>query len=213
MEKNRRVSFCPHCGNRAPQEVVYTQHFLDTYWGVESGKPDEVPSVCHVARCETCSRLLLYEAPEEVAAEQNFNELYLVWPDSGKLHPSVPKSVATIYAEAFKVKAISPASFAVQIRRALEAICDDRGETTGNLESRLRALVSKGELPPNLAEVTEAVRMLGNVAAHAGKGGVHPLQVYALDGFFKAVIEYVYVAPGRLKEFKERLHKLGNIES
>lgn len=36
---------------------------------------------------------------------------------------------------------------------------------------------------------------------------VHPLQAFTIDEFFRAVVEYVYVAPSKLKKFKAQLRK------
>ena len=41
---------------------------------------------------------------------------------------------------------------------------------------------------------------------------VHPLQVLALDDFFRAVVEYIYVSPGKISKFKESLAKLNKAE-
>lgn len=51
------------------------------------------------------------------------------------------------------------------------------------------------------------LRFLGNVGAHAVEESVMPWQVYAIDEFFRAVVEYVYVAPSKLKDFKDSLAK------
>jgi hypothetical protein len=50
-------------------------------------------------------------------------------------------------------------------------------------------------------------RVLGNVGAHAGDQEVESYQVEALDQFFRAVVEYVYVAPSRLSRFREELEE------
>jgi hypothetical protein len=51
------------------------------------------------------------------------------------------------------------------------------------------------------------LRIIGNVGAHAGKDSVHPLLANAMDEFFRAVVEYVYVAPKRLEEFQKRMDR------
>ncbi len=112
------------------------------------------------------------------------------------------------YDEASRIKTLAPNAFAVQIRRALEALCDDRGATASNLQKRLESLVKKGEIPPVLAEMTAIVRLLGNVGAHPSEERVRPTDTWVIDDFFRAVIEYVYVAPSRVKEFRNRLQKV-----
>ena len=72
-------------------------------------------------------------------------------------------------------------------------------------EGRLGELADRGEIPTTLAEVTDVLRLLGNVGAHAAEESIKPWQVNAIDEFFRAVVEYVYVAPSKLKEFRESL--------
>src|SRR5205823_1359429 len=141
----------------------------------------------------------------EILEEKNFTQGDLVFPPSGELHKSVPERVAKIYKEAARIKNLAPNAFAVQIRRALEALCEDRGAQKGVLQKQLKELAERGEIPTKLAELTDVLRLVGNIGAHASDEEVKPWQVYAMDEFFRTVIEYVYVAPGKLNEYKESL--------
>jgi hypothetical protein len=142
----------------------------------------------------------------------DFRQGALLWPESGVLNNALPKQVADIYTEAANVKRLSPNSFAVQIRRALEAICTDRGARASSLHAMLAELVERGELPPVLAEITKVLRLLGNIGAHASDRQVLPSHVDALDEFFRAVVEYVYIARSKLQTFRNKLEtfELGN---
>jgi hypothetical protein len=48
---------------------------------------------------------------------------------------------------AARIRHTAPNAYAVQIRRALEAVCDDRGAAGKVLADRLQNLVDRGELP------------------------------------------------------------------
>lgn len=128
-----------------------------------------------------------------------------MWPQKKTLHQVVPKHIRQVYEEAASIQQLSSDAFAVQIRRALEAICDDRGVGQRTLHAALKELAGKGEIPPVLAEFTDVLRLLGNIGAHWTGQRVHPLQTHALDDFFRAVVEYIYVAPSKPKEFKDKL--------
>ncbi|MTT50969.1 DUF4145 domain-containing protein [Alcanivorax sp. VBW004] len=81
-------------------------------------------------------------------------------------------------------------------------------ERTGQdltLMFRLKELGEKGEIPKTLSEASNIFRVIGNVGAHANKRDVHPLQVLALDEFFKAIVEYVYVSPSKIESFRARM--------
>ena len=181
----------------------------DTAWNISDGTVTDkyCPAAYYIACCETCNQILLYHNWAE-GSEPETSHFYtsnLVWPESGKLHPSVPEKIADIYQEAVRIKEVAPNGFAVQIRRALEAICEDRGANKGTLFKSLVQLSERGEVPPNLVEVTDLLRLIGNIGAHASDKSVHPLLVQTIDDFFRAIIEYVYIAPSKVKEFRKRL--------
>jgi len=131
----------------------------------------------------------------------------LVFPSNVDLDASIPEIVASNYRESKRVQKVSPNSFAVLIRRALEALCDDRGVSSGTLQARLAKLSEKGEIPPVLVEVTDVLRTLGNSGAHNAEQRVTVPMTWQMDKFFRTLVEYVYVAPARLKEFRKSLDK------
>jgi hypothetical protein len=47
--------------------------------------------------------------------------------------------------------------------------------------------------------------MLGNIGSHAADIAVDPSYVDTIDEFFRAVLEYVYVAPFKVAEVKASL--------
>jgi hypothetical protein len=202
MEEIRKVKFCPHCGNRSPQKLLHEQYGSGVGWSLTDDEEVDFEVAYFVALCETCDGILVYRAVDEIPDAKHFTACDLVFPQSGELHKSIPVGVAKIYGEAARIKMIAPNAFAVQIRRALEAVCEDRGAQSGNLQKRLKDLSERGEIPTVLAQVSDALRLLGNVGAHATANSIRPWQVYAIDDFFRAIVEYVYVAPSKLREFQ-----------
>lgn len=209
MEPIRKVAFCPHCGNRAPQRHIYTQEYGEEIYDENGSEiPTILPCTYYVVVCETCDRILLYHDCVEIRNDNKFHLTRLIYPDPGVLHESIPKLIADCYTEAVKIKHLAPNAFAVQIRRALEAICEDRGAKERTLHDRLQHLAQQGEIPPILAEMTKVLRLLGNIGAHATDQSIQPGYVGAIDDFFRAIVEYVYVAPSKLTEFRDRLERL-----
>ena len=201
METIRHVLFCPHCSNRAPQRLIHTQEYLEH--GYPSDDSIDIECACYVVVCETCNKILLYRTFSYIEENKYFHRADLIYPPNpGNLHKSVPKVICECYVEAARIKNLAPNAFAVQIRRALEALCDDRGAKKGALQLRLQDLVSRGEIPPVLAEMTDILRLLGNIGAHSMKQTIKPIYAIAIDDFFHVIIEYVYVAPSKLKEFR-----------
>ena len=203
----RKVLFCPHCCNRAPQRLIHTQRYMEKSWSVSNGKEDIAPWSTFVAICETRGHVLLYDNPGDQFEDKEFHYGSLDFPKSSRLPSSVPEVITQAYEEAYRICSIAPNAFAVQIRRALEAVCADRGETKGNLATKLKNLSNKGEIPPVLSEASDILRLLGNIGAHGLSESVHPLQAYALDDFFRVIIEYLYIAPSKIEDFRARMKK------
>lgn len=199
------IDFCPHCGNRAVQkEYGRFQHPTDDEgWSSWS---------CYfLMRCTTCSQPLLYETehPHSLENEESPHDAIigttLLYPNVGQLHFCVPENVKNRYREAAKIRDLSPNGFANQIRRSLEAVCKDRGINPFPLQKALETLASRGEIPDRLSEMTGFIRMLGNIGSHDGDEDVLPEFVLPIDQFFRAVVEYVYVARHNLDEFRNKL--------
>jgi hypothetical protein len=210
----RRVSFCPHCGNVATQHLVYEQYF-ETYGYKQDGTRTEsdIPSKYFVAVCETCGEILIYLAEGYIPDAKEFVEAGLMWPPRpGFLDKNVPKNVRECYEEASLVKHLSPNAFAVLLRRALEMIADEQGATRGTLYQRLKDLADQGKLPPLLIDMTDILRLLGNKAAHMAEDNVQPGHVDIIDDFFNTVVEYIYIAPGKLKALRNQLPSKDGID-
>ena len=205
------VAFCPHCGNTAPQELQGCSVSLHHSDGAHN---------YYLTRCATCLEGLLYRhidprntGPTILHGRFCLAQYELVWPAHGQLHSSVPDSIRRIYAEAALIKARAPNAFANQIRRSLEALCKDRGASNRVLMQNIKELASRGEIPPTLADMTDVIRQLGNIGSHAGDDEIDPNYVDVIDDFFRAIVEYVYIAPFKVTEFKARLEYVQKLKS
>ena len=200
--KNDFIYICPHCGNKTVHEKIFHYEFVPTAYHAD-GKKDDHPGVdiaYEIWKCRTCNDISL------VSTILGDPEGYrLDYPKGAELDASVPETVADNYKEAKMVQINAPNAFAVLIRRALEAICDDRKVKKGGLKTRLDELASRGEIPDKLVKITTVLRELGNAGAHnTGQNVTVPL-AWEMDEFFRVIIEYVYVAPAKLAEFEKRL--------
>jgi hypothetical protein len=222
--EKRRISFCPHCGNVAPQRLVYEHEThakdIDAAGNVTVAEPETY----YLALCETCNGPLLYyldifSAEDEPAYfpgsedEQDeepvpFYYAARVWPSHGA-PAGLPEEVKAAYLEALRIKAVSPQLFAVQIRRTLEALCNDRAAVKGRLEKRLKDLSVRGEIPPKLAEMSDVLRVLGNAGAHDFEKKLSQRDANVIDRFFRSIIEYVYVAPHSLNSYRSLAKTFG----
>lgn len=60
----RKVAFCHHCNNRAPQTLIHSQAFEDRGYGIKDESIDYIPSTYHIASCDTCVVTRLIEIGE-----------------------------------------------------------------------------------------------------------------------------------------------------
>jgi hypothetical protein len=192
-------TFCDHCGN------ITLQTLLSTKVGdFEEGKITYTLSGCQI--CEGFS-LRRHPGdwtaplrPGDVPPPKDISEQ--LWPEALTLPPEVPDRVRQIYQEARAIKQRSPSSFVVQIRRALEAVANEQGAEGNSLMAKTQWLIKQGLLPEVFAEMTHITRMLGNLGAHDAEKDVAPSDVQVVDEFFRAIIEYLYVARAKVAKVK-----------
>lgn len=141
---------------------------------------------------------------------------YLVMPRTAtrpKAPPEVPSELAEDYNEACLVIDDSPKASAALSRRCLQGILRAQGYTQKDLAPAIEALLSSNRLPSELAESVDAIRNVGNFAAHPMKdkhtGEILPVEPHeaewnleVLEGLF----DYFYVAPAKAQLKKAALN-------
>ena len=206
MKDKESVRLCPHCGNTTPHVILFECSAPQTWYGSDGQPKNDAGdpySDYMLLQCQTCRDVSLYSK----LSIHNWNEPKLEYPIGFDLDSCIPAEVASNYQEAKRVQNVSPNAFAVLLRRALEALCNDRGVPGGNLAARLKQLATKGEIPGNLAEISSVLRELGNAGAHHTSQRVTVPMTWTMDEFFRTLVEYVYVAPHRLDQFQRTLAK------
>jgi hypothetical protein len=158
--------------------------------------------------CPACEHpfLVVSRAEEEVGPDEwTGPDWKVLFPGGGFELRGVPDTIALSYGEAavcFRAGASTAA--AVMCRRALEAICKDKGVTKRNLAANLKALQDQGTIDARLYEWADALRIVGNDAAHNVDEFMSKED--AKDGldFTRAIIEYVYTFTDAFEKFKAR---------
>lgn len=202
-DKVTEVLFCPHCGNTSVQTLLLAQSYTATLYTIPTGEKKQEPAAYNVVRCETCSGVLVYDEGFDFSEFSATPFGNLAYPRQSEFSDAVPEQICTTYEEAVKIKSISSMAFTVLARRVLEEICANQGVTGGNLAQAIKEMAKKGVIPNTLAEASDLVRLVGNAGAHASTLNINALHASAIDDFIKAIIEYPYVAPARIDEFKK----------
>jgi hypothetical protein len=195
--------FCDHCSNTTFQTIV----------ALETVMLDGAKLVSYtLSRCTICdgislrlhntSILVTQPIPGSVSKVQDIS-FEQVWPPSSIFSSDVPERIRTIYEEARLVKRRSPSSFVVQLRRAFEALAKDRKAEGRDLYRQIQWLIEQEQLPNMFAEMMDIARMIGNAGAHDSETDVTPEDAQVSDRFFKAIVEYLYVAPALLAKARK----------
>lgn len=201
----KRQTNCPHCGNNTLLEVKSETTTVEEVNTVK-GEILEMENYYVIAECKRCGGISIYASAEYFDNPDDLNSAILLYPQEKSLE-GVPQKVKESYAEAKRIKKISPYAFAVMIRRAMEFLCKDQNAQGKNLNSMLKDLSNKEIIPKTLSEMTDVLRILGNLGAHASDTKIDMGDVNILNDFFLAVVEYIYTAPEKIKRYKESLLK------
>ena len=81
----------------------------------------------------------------------------------------VPQHLAKDYKQACDVLVLSPEASAALSRRCLQGILRDKGYTQHDLAKQIDAALNSNTLPVHITQVMDAVRQIGNFAAHPMK--------------------------------------------
>lgn len=202
-----QVTTCRHCGNRTPHKICHrltVDQPLISSDGEEVGMAD---SYYFLAQCSTCEEVSLFVNWEHDEHPYRLDYSTVLYPSEKDLADSMPQALATGYLEAKKSKKLAPRAFVIMIRSALEYLCKDQGATKGNLYEKIEHLATAKKIPATLAEMAHAIRLVANAGAHELEEKISPEDAEALDEFFIALVEYVYVAPKKLQTLTERIKK------
>jgi hypothetical protein len=143
---------------------------------------------------------------------------YLVRPKiSGRppVPPEVTKKYADDYKESCLVIADSPKASAALSRRCLQHLL--RGEAKvkhQDLYNEIQEVIDRATLPSHIADSLDAVRRIGNFAAHPTKnlstGEIVPVEPreaeWNLD-VLESLFDFYFVAPAKTKARKDALNK------
>ena len=90
------------------------------------------------------------------------------------------------------------------LRRTLELILKDKGATKWGLKDKIEEIAQKGLLPDALKEASSLAKELGDTAAHDKDLEIELYDVEAMAEFIGFIIEYLYVVPSKITDYKIR---------
>jgi hypothetical protein len=126
----------------------------------------------------------------------------------------VNENIAKDYIEAGLVLNDSPKASAALSRRCLQnLLLDKAGVAKGDLSKQIQTVIDSGKLPSHLSDDIDAIRNIGNFAAHPNKSlssgeilEVEPHEAEWNLEVLEALFDFYYVVPERAKARKAALN-------
>jgi hypothetical protein len=174
--------------------------------------------------CAACGRIIitLGEVGHAVARTGGgtvtpIGTLKLVYPKGISRSPipsEVPPEFATDYREACLVLPDSEKASAALSRRCLQNVVREKaGVKKGDLANEIQQVLDSKQLPGHLAEDLDAIRVIGNFAAHPIKSthtgeivDVEPQEAEWLLNLLEGLFDFYFVQPARAKAKRDALN-------
>lgn len=158
--------------------------------------------------CTTCRSPILIRQTNvgNIAEGDKWDTPFVVFPQADlRVNPNAPPAIRTAFEEAcscYRVGAYTAS--AIMCRKTIEGICAEHGINERNLSASLRKMRDDGLIDERLFEWSDALRAIGNEAAHGV--GITISQPDAKDTleFANAILDYIFSYRDRFEAFKKR---------
>jgi hypothetical protein len=192
--------YCPHCHKHTSLDPApvkykygYDEYTTQAFWQ-KSNSQTWWMGVCNA--CENPVLVLnkgntIYPAPLPKPTEQSIPEAIRKDLDEAKI---------CLSSSAFRAAA-------VMARRAMQVAALDKGAKTDKLVSQVAELKANGQITTDLKEWADAVRWVGNDAAHPNGAPVTKEDAEDVLHLAEQFLHVLYVAPALAAGIKKRLGK------
>lgn len=209
---------CPHCNTGIHTNFAETIFFSYSKPGMFVGWKARYGS------CSECHEAIIYLGVGEAIRQPNnavtivgnYKERMSEPRGVGRPCPKeVPETLANDFQEAVAVLSISHQASAALTRRSVQQVLRDHGGTTKkDLALQIDEIIATGSLPSALAEQLDAVRHIGNFAAHPLKstntGEIIPVEPHEAEwnlDVLEELFDHFFVKPAKSKARKNELNK------
>ncbi len=211
---------CPHCNCNFWEDWTDSDTLVWNDENIGQG-------IQHTA-CPNCNRLIVkvYEGKVNVHGEvfeiNDDDELpvdyseFLVYPNQSKLElpEEIPEKYKADYIEAMAVVEISPKASAAISRRLLQNLLQDELGIKGtNLSRQIDTFLETPNIPSHLSKSVDAIRNIGNFAAHPNKEtktgeliNVEPGEADWLLEVLLSLFDFQFIQPKRIEKRRNDLN-------
>lgn len=205
------VSHCEHCGNKSYKTWISSHKVKISEQSLVEYKLYKCTICEHVILQKESTQFVVAVTPNTPTSpkKQKITAQHIeqLWPPSFLFPPEVPERIRILYGEAQAVKRVSARSFVGLIRVALEAVTKEKGAEGKDLFNKIEWLIQKKELPPVFGEMSHIARKIANLGVHDAETEVQPSFATTVDEFFRAIIEYIYIAPAKVDQIRALIEK------
>ena len=208
-EKRYIIKECRFCGNKTKLDIVGSHHITheEEFYDEEHNaniKEWMSDTEWMMLKCCVCDNIsLASEYIDKSLDLHNLSHISIHYPKATYDSYQTPKEIYNAYEVALKARYLDSALCALSLRRTLEIIFKQQGETSGTLIRKVENLANKGILPIVLKDVSDILRDFGNAAAHGDDVIFSKTQIEHLIEFTETIIDYIYILPKKLEKLKK----------
>jgi len=216
---------CPHClvEFHDEKEIVFLGDDIQGQWAIEKficPNPDCKKSIYYLinAKLYQKSNSFSWNIFLDSNGEEQVSKRELIRPKGSSRPPApseVPTDIAEDYTEACLVLPDSPKASAALSRRALQHLLRQAaGVKKGNLANEIQYVLDSNQLPSYLSKSIDAIRNIGNFAAHPIKstssGQIVDIETGEAEWnleVLEMLFDFYYVQPEKTKKRRDALNK------
>jgi len=198
---------CPHClnGFHSDKSRYVIGSDIDGEWSVT------------YEECPECGKFIIELEVSEVSGRSP-GKIFQAYPKGvsrTQVAKDVPDKFADDYKEACLVLSDSPKASSALSRRCLQNILREKGGIkSGDLAGEIQQVLDSKQLPSHLSAAIDAVRNIGNFAAHPIKStntgvivGVEAGEAEWLLDVLEGLFDFYFVQPAIIQRKRDELNK------
>lgn len=211
---------CPHCALEihADFDDYHLDEDIDGHWAVYymiCPNPDCGKMIIEIAQGNDWGKESPEEAYNYLLDIQSRTTVYPLVITRNFAQRGIGDKFWNDYEEACRTLAVSPKASAALSRRCLQNILRDKaGVKKGDLSKEIQQVIDTGNLPSLLADSIDAIRNIGNFAAHPTKDKstgeiveVEPGEAEWLLDVLEDLMDFYFIQPQKAAERKAELNK------
>lgn len=220
---------CPHCQVYSVMKVDSTVNRFEKDQRNDISFRDKILLFDFICSCPQCKNTIFIQAqvygntvdsdtkmtnePLEVLSSGNILSVY-PYPRSVTVPPEVPAKYAGDFREAVLILNLSPTASAALSRRVFQNILRDEFNIQApTLYKEIEAFIALTGIPSYLTDAVDAIRNIGNLAAHPLKDTntgaivfVEPGEAEWLIDVLNSLFDFKFTQPLKLQERRDKLN-------